>query len=323
MGTDMQLHRQAAEWFINLREEPEDMALRAAFESWLAADPGHGAAYRSVECTFGELGDGQSDLLAASQAVAIPRPRSGHRRVFAQRPRTAPRAAIGAAIAACLLIAITPSLRTGLMADHQTGAGEIRKLKLADGSIVRLGPDSAIAVDLASNGRTVRLLAGQAWFEVTRDASRPFRVRADDITTTVLGTGFDVRRLGAETMVSVAHGKVRVNNAATGASHDLLAGQWVRIDADRQISSGTANPELLGTWVDGRIVAKGLTVEEVIDEIRPWYRGKIILTSSELGQRKVSGIYDASKPWEALSALISPDGGVVRRITPWLLIVSK
>lgn len=326
MDAELKLHRAAAEWFVNLREEPDDEALREAFEIWRASDPEHARAYRSVEETFAEFGDEPVQEAPTAPPLPVSRPgtASGRRSAAARPRRRAARAVVAAAAAACLAVLVIPAINLRLTADHLTATGVTQRLTLDDGSTVRLGPDSAIAVDLSADARTVRLLSGQAWFEVTQDASRPFRVRAGDVTTTVLGTGFDVRRLGELTAVSVAHGKVNVTDDGVSPtfSRDLVAGEWLRIGGDHHANSGITNPKLLGAWADGRIVANGISVREVIDEMRPWYSGKIILASAALGDRKVSGIYDPRKPDEALAALVSPDGGTIRRITPWLLIIN-
>jgi transmembrane sensor len=65
---------------------------------------------------------------------------------------------------------------------------------LADGSNVRLAPGSAVAFDDRGAERRVRLLRGTTWFDIVHDPRRPFRVATGGITTTVLGTAFEVRR---------------------------------------------------------------------------------------------------------------------------------
>ncbi len=56
---------------------------------------------------------------------------------------------------------------------------ELRSLTLEDGTQVRLGPESALGVDFTAGERRVRLLKGEAFFDVVPNAARPFRVAAD------------------------------------------------------------------------------------------------------------------------------------------------
>ncbi len=311
MDAELRLYREAADWFVRLREHPDDPALRARFERWLGADDGHRHAWASVEQGFDEIGRHPPAFAGAAPAASVARFRL-------RRPRAA---AAALALAACVAFFAAPGIQRHLEADYATGTGRMEQVTLTDGSRIELGPDTAVAG--GTDGRTVRLLGGQAWFDVAPDPAHPFRVVAGKVTTTVLGTGFDVRMIGDATLVSVHHGKVRVSDAGAAhpRAHDLAAGDWLRIAADHEVEKGAANPELTGAWRDGRIVASGRSVSEIIDEIRPWYGGRIVLADGALGDRRVSGIYDPANPYDALVALVDPHGGRVRRLTPWLLIV--
>uniref|UniRef100_UPI001C302E07 FecR family protein n=1 Tax=Stenotrophomonas sp. GbtcB23 TaxID=2824768 RepID=UPI001C302E07 len=73
-----------------------------------------------------------------------------------------------------------------------TAIGELQRIDLADGSVVTLGPDSAIAHTFTQEFRHIELLQGMAFFSVAPDKVRPFRVQAEGLIATVLGTAFDV-----------------------------------------------------------------------------------------------------------------------------------
>jgi ferric-dicitrate binding protein FerR (iron transport regulator) len=105
-------------------------------------------------------------------------------------------------------------------------------LQLPDGSQVTLAPKSRISyahtfgsADTARNGvtRDVYLL-GEAFFQVTKNPHRPFRVFANEIVTKVLGTSFTVRSFEKDTtiQVTVRTGKVSVYaQAAAPASSKM------------------------------------------------------------------------------------------------------
>lgn len=239
-----------------------------------------------------------------------------------RKPRV--RIAVAALAAACAFALVLPTVSLRLRADHVTGAGHVAQFKLADGSSVQLGPDSAVAIDYDGGGRTVRLLAGQAMFDVTPDPNRPFRVAAGNVTTTVLGTSFDVRMVGEATSVAVVRGHVRVEDAGVSpiARRELRAGDWARIAASHSIETGKMAPQLVGSWNRGEVLAENRSITSVIDEIRPWYGGKIVVTDAVLASRSVTGIYSLRDPAQALAMIVKPYGGRVMRITPWLLVVS-
>ncbi|WP_206245067.1 FecR family protein [Novosphingobium terrae] len=304
---------EAADWLILLREEPEDAGLAQHFEHWLDADPLHVRAWASVEGVFEAIGDHPPPPAATAEPA---RRRWPNRRLVG--------ASAGLALAACLAFAILPWARLHWQADVITGAGETRDLRLADGSRVRLGPESALALPGQGHDRTVRLLAGQAWFEVKHDPAAPFRVRAGHITAIDVGTAFDVRRMGKVTSVAVAQGAVRVLDLGTApaTTRSLTAGQWVSIARDHALIEGQEAPGLVGAWRNGTVVIRNRTLSEAIQELRPWYGGGIILTDAAFGQQRIDGVYDARSPAVALDALVLSRGGVVRHVTPWLMIVS-
>lgn len=48
----------------------------------------------------------------------------------------------------------------------------------------------------------------------------------------------------------------------------------------------------------------------------------VVLASDDLGNRRVTGVYDLNKPMDALTALVQVHGARIRQISPWLTVVS-
>jgi transmembrane sensor len=305
---DDKARTEATRWLILLQEQPDDRALDAAFRAWLAASPDNPAAWAETRA----LGD----LIAHSP------PR--HRDQWMQRPGRRPRAMIAAAtalaIAAAIVIALMPNLLLRVTADYATGTAQLRAVALPDGSVAQLAPDSAIDVHYTDGGRDIRLLAGAAFFEVERDAARPFTVFADDVETTVLGTAFDVRLADDGATVAVQRGAVRVERA--GLSGQLGPGDWIRATAST-MARGKAPPDEAGAWVRGELVARDQPVAEVVDELRAYFHGMILVTDDALAAQRVTGLYDLGDPAQTLRAIAMTHGASVRQISPWLLVLSK
>lgn len=311
-GDEPTPERAAADWFLRLREEPEDECLRSHFDAWIAADPRHRDVWHDMQQTVQLIGQAPPDR----RSYILPRTTLPHHRV------TWKIAALSAT-AACVLLLILPVLTLWLRADHFTLSGQVQTVQLQDGSTIQLGPDSAIAIDELPDTRNIRLLSGQALFEVTHDPARPFRVVAGEVTTTVLGTGFEVRRIGSRTHVAVRHGRVRVDDVgAAPISRELTAGEWVRVERNAPMANGTQAPDAVGLWYTGNVSVRNQSIQNLIDEIRPWYGGKIVLASSELAAQRVTGTYDFHDPARSLSLIVAPYHGRVTRITPWLMVVT-
>jgi ferric-dicitrate binding protein FerR (iron transport regulator) len=90
---------------------------------------------------------------------------------------------------------------------------EPMKVTLPEGTQITLLPKSNLSFSAAFTARERKVfLEGEAFFEVTHDAHRPFMVITSELTTKVLGTSFLVRAYKAlkETVVAVKTGKVSV-----------------------------------------------------------------------------------------------------------------
>jgi transmembrane sensor len=96
---------------------------------------------------------------------------------------------------------------------YRTPAGQPQRLHLADGSVVTLAPQSQLRypAQFASASREV-YLDGEAFFEVSKDPRRPFRVHSGAWVTQVLGTKFNVSAVpgASQLAVSLVEGKVQV-----------------------------------------------------------------------------------------------------------------
>jgi transmembrane sensor len=310
---------EAAMWLVLLDDDPGDVARRAEFEAWLDAAPLNRVAWQSVGRTAALLPD--ADELQGSVAASVAPSRSRPPVVRWRARYLAGAAAL--AVSACVLAIVGPTIALRLQADYHTGVAEVETLRLDDGSSVRMGPGSALRVAFSSGERRVQILAGEALFDVTADTTRPFRVVTRDAITTVLGTRFDVSLLEASTSVVVARGHVQVSSRSGVQTVDLRAGDSVRVGSDGATERGEDRPDLFLLGPDHRVGVRNRPVAEVIERIRPWFVGRIVIADDEVGRRSVTGVFDAADPPRALDALVGPQGGRVIRITPWLLIVSR
>jgi transmembrane sensor len=102
----------------------------------------------------------------------------------------------------------------------------------------------------------------------------------------------------------------------------LTAGQALRIDGEGVVSRN-ANPiPWIAAWRDGRVIARDEPLGEVVDRLRPYFSGTIVVTDRALAAEPVTGVYDPSDPLEALRAIARARDAVVRRLGPWLILVS-
>lgn len=203
----------------------------------------------------------------------------------------------------------------------QTGRAERRSVTLADGSVLQIDPESRLRIRLQKHERDVALERGRALFRVAKDPTRPFVVRADATQVRAVGTQFGVEQSREGIVVTVAEGKVAVRPSdmaadrnimssgsppagragatapSTAAEMLLTAGQQVivprrgpaepvrTVDTDRELA-----------WVAGRLVFDNERVADVIEEFNRYNVVQLHVTSPQLAQRLVSGVFDASEP---------------------------
>jgi transmembrane sensor len=233
-------------------------------------------------------------------------------------------AGLAAAVAATLAILVWgPGLLLSLQADYATGIAGTRIVALEDGSSVTLGADSAIAVDFVADRRAVRLLKGEAFFDVAPDPERPFSVAARQTTTTVYGTAFDVRSLPDSIAVSVEHGRVGVEWAtgdAIVASDTLGADDWAEFGNDGQLAAGKLLPGSVAGWRSGKLILQDRPMSDAVGRN---FHGSVIVTDRSLLADRITGVFDLTSPEEALVAALHVHGGQVVKISPWLLLVTR
>ncbi|HEX6866026.1 MAG TPA: FecR domain-containing protein, partial [Caulobacteraceae bacterium] len=287
----------AADWAVRRAEglTPEE---HAEFDAWLAEAPAHWRAYKDSDRVWGELAG--MDLRAQEP----------------QADRSRRRWLAGAgAIAASLVAAVVgyQALSSMPQGVYQSGRGEIRNVRLADGSAVTLGADSAIAVRFDEDGRHVRLRRGEAMFDVTHDPARPFDVRAGDTEVTVLGTRFTVKAAPDAVRVNVIRGVVRVEKkepALVAAlmppppAHQITRGERLESRRGEPLQPlPDADPAEAAPWTQGRLVYENASLAEVVADLNRYSPAHIELSGRDLGELRVTAALNQDQVGQFLTSL--------------------
>lgn len=325
-GGEDRASTEAARWLVALEDDPENASLRARFEDWRQDGPENAKAWADTSDIYDTMAR-TTPVHAGQWAPYVFRRRADRKGGLPpQRAPTRRGVAFGAvaALAAGLALVFVPDVLLRIEADYVTATAQARILTLQDGSIVRLGPGSAVDIAFTETERRVRLLKGEAFFEVTANPDRAFRVSARDVETTVLSTAFNVR-LGADVAsIGVRRGKVRVDygSVVPPVSERLGAGEWVRVAWNGRIERRAGPPDQIAPWLQGRIVARDDSLNAMVDALRRYYPGVIVMADAALGKKRVTGVYNLADPAAALRAIAGAHGASVRRISPWILLVS-
>jgi transmembrane sensor len=314
--------QQALAWLSLLHDQPSS-GDQATFSQWLKADPAHAEAYARAQVLW-ELSEVPARTLADEDAFAL----QGYLNAMNRSRRSSVRRWSGAlAMAACLLLMI--SLGSGLQpsrwiddlgADYVSAPGEIRTVTLADQSQVTLDADSAIAVDFSGGERHVQIRRGAGFFRVTH-TGEPFLVDAEKGQARVLGTQFEVRLQSHGAQVTVLSGRVGVTADKNAEQQILGAGQQVAYGEGRSQPLHTVDSEAQLAWRQGWLNYYKATLADVVEDLRRYYPGRIVLIDDELGKRRVSGSFPSKDPQAVLNSLQGVLGFEQHQVLGHLIIV--
>lgn len=181
---------------------------------------------------------------------------------------------------------------------------------LPDHSIVQLQAGSSLTYPeaFASGNREV-MLSGEAFFEITKDAAKPFIVRSGDVLTTVLGTSFNVQAFPHEnTSITVLTGKVEVQvSASTGpaiAPVILTPGnQAVYDNRYKAITTSVVAVEHYISWRDNIISFNNTSLEEAGEKLSRWYGVTLTFENEAVKHCRISGQYKDQRLEDVLESI--------------------
>ncbi|KFI29383.1 iron dicitrate transport regulator FecR [Haematobacter massiliensis] len=303
--TSAEVEEQALDWFLRLGDSVTAEE-RMAFERWLTADVQHRAAYEALVATW------QAPALRAASAGLRPPLRPGLQAAKTRRPL-----AVAMRMAAVLLLACliwqAPRLLIAWQADYATRAGEQEHIALADGTQVTLNTGTAIAVEMTGGVRHVRLLAGEAFFDVAHDALHPFVVTGRRGEVRVTGTEFTVRLDEVGDRVVLREGHVEVREIDGPEEATLEPGQAITALARGGLSPVIqADAESALAWLGGRMEIRDMPLTRAVAEIGRYRPAPVVLLRGSA--RNVSGSFSLRDPDAALAALAGLSGLTARHL---------
>ena len=227
-----------------------------------------------------------------------------------------------AAVSLCLAVLFVPTLFVHIKAEYQTSTAESRTITLEDGSRVQLAAASALTTDFANGRRNVKVLKGEAFFDVVPDSDRPFVVEAKNLTVQVLGTAFDVDMTDGVTQVALAHGSVEASFRNAPPTR-LVPGEMLVVDASGAIRKETVPVEDIGGWRNGELYVVDATIGSVVEQIQRYHPAWLTMADKTLAEQRVTGFYNLRDPDRALEALVEPYKGKVHAIANTARIITR
>lgn len=193
---------------------------------------------------------------------------------------------------------------------------------LADGTHIWLNSCSSLEFParFTGNERRVRLLSGEAYFEVARNEEKPFIVEAQGKEVRVLGTGFDVDIYEGEFATTLVTGKVEVS---VGEKEYLLSPSMQLRVADGRTELKKVKAEDFAAWKDGLFVFRNQRLEKVLATLARWYGIEVFFQKETLKDLHFTGKLERHGGVEALMEFLGGTGCVKFTINGNVLMVSE
>ena len=162
--------------------------------------------------------------------------------------------------------------------------GKRFNLQLSDGTDVYLNSGTIMKYPvsfLPNQTRSVHI-EGEAFFNVKKAANSIFEVRSNQITASVYGTKFNFKNFSEDfsSDIVLVEGSLGISNENTADINMLSPGYKASIDKEIfKISKSKVNSKIYTSWVDGDVIFRNETFDQIIQKLQRLYNITIINNS--------------------------------------------
>ena len=279
----------AAAWIAQLHDERRSPDLEARVHAWLAESEQHRRAFNRMTLVWERSGLIRLRAGGAAAERAPPRYRFTAWQVTAWK----------AMAAASLVLAAFVGASWWRDSAVATGVGQQQVRLLPDGTRVVLNTDTRIEVNYDDGARRVRLIHGEAWFDVSKRPAWPFLVRVDGEEIRALGTSFIVRHDDLQDFsVTLVEGRISVapagpkDPAAVPTPQVLTPGQRLIIARNHV---AVDRPELtrITAWERGRVEFEDTPLGDAANEMNRYSKTHLAVADDKVAQLRIGGVFRA------------------------------
>ena len=189
--------------------------------------------------------------------------------------------------------------------------GQVREMLLPDGTKVWLNQSSVLKYPRAFEGKERHVyLDGEAYFEVSKNPKKPFRVKANGVTIRVLGTHFNVNAYAADSLVetTLLEGSVSVSNNANGKQMILKPNETAIYRKSTGILSMhiNANAQNEISWREGILSFNDISMGEIARQLSHHFNVTIQIKSEQLRNYKLNARFKQNETLEEILEMLAP-----------------
>ena len=303
--TSDEIEATAAEWFAKRESGRWSAADQSQLEAWLDSSTAHRIAFVRIVTAWERSGrlqalgagvpagtipsrDTWSFAADSSSASSKTVPKRGEKTRSVRLRAVAALVLVGAAVATVWYFVPNRGQY------YSTPIGGLSTVPLSDGSKITLNTDSQIHVELGPTLRRVKLDQGEAYFDVSKDAARPFVVDVADKRISAVGTQFYVRRDNDDIRVLVTEGRVRIErrgDASEAGGAQLAAGSEARTSKAAVLIAqpAAAQVEQLLSWRSGYILFRDTALADAVADFNRYSVRKIVIQDPAIAGIRIGG----------------------------------
>jgi len=202
-------------------------------------------------------------------------------------------------IAAGIALLVISALGIWLTSDAEplqlSTTAEPMRFEFEDGSVVNLAANSEITYPehFEDSDRTISM-KGQAFFEISKNANRPFIIETTLGNVTVVGTAFEVNTNAAkkELVVEVEEGIVEVATTSKKEKQRVTAGQKCTVNAqNNEISLDSNLPADAFYWNNRTLKFKRTELANVVQTLRDLFQIDIVIEGENIQGCKLTATF--------------------------------
>jgi transmembrane sensor len=281
-----EVRAEAAAWIARLRDEQRGPDLEAQFRSWLDESEEHRRAFARLTQVWEQAGNIRMRARDAISAV-----RKGRSSRF---NRWVP------SLAAALILVAVGAVYYWRDGTLETGVGQEKVRFLRDGTRIVLNTNTRVEVKYDEHVRRVRLIRGEAWFDVSKRPTWPFIVSVGEQEIRALGTSFIVRHDNIQDLsVTLVDGRISVapiagNGAAPSQAPQILA-PGDRLVVSWHQAPAVDRPELsrITAWERGRVEFDETPLKDATSEMNRYSTSHVAVLDPEVAQLRIGGVFRA------------------------------
>lgn len=291
MTLSLEAAEQAMHWQLELQAPDVSAQTRAECQRWREQDPAHELAWQHSQRFLQRMQDVRAPAHQALVSAAL-LPTLSRRQVVKHL-------AVLLATGATAWSLKDSELLQHWTSDYSTTVGERWRIDLADNTQVQLNTDSAIDVKYTHERRQIHLLRGEILVDPNPADNRPLWVQTAEGLTRAVSGRFSLRQRDGFTQLGADQGPLSVQ--IPSRSLVLQPGELISFDAHTVLARRPQRDGELA-WRGGMIVAQGMRLEDFLEELSRYRRGRLACDPAVRGVR-VSGTYPLADTDRILAAL--------------------